>query len=174
MSSWYRFTNVNSGLVLDVKDSSLANDGPVIQWPAHGVPPSNQLWAMAPTVFQNHEPTAVTNRESKKVLDVKDASHENGAPVVQYEQHLANPANQLWRFEEISFGDGESGYLIRNENSGLVLDVKGASTENGAELIQWPAHPTRTIETPFDFPITEALPQYPYNQIWQLEPVLED
>ncbi|MGD9210010.1 MAG: RICIN domain-containing protein, partial [Desulfobacteraceae bacterium] len=74
----------------------------------------------------------IVNRNSGNVLDVNNASTENGADVIQWPDNGGH--NQHW--EIIDVGDGYS--QIVNRNSGLNLDVNGASTADGTKVIQWP------------------------------------
>ena len=53
------------------------------------------------------------------VLQVKDASHDDGAKIV--EGKYENDSHQKWRLQEISPGSGD--FYIYNSNSGKVLDV---------------------------------------------------
>ncbi len=73
----------------------------------------------------------IVNKNSGKVLDVKDESTENGAAIIQYKE--TGGANQQW--EIIDVGGGYK--KIVSVKSGKVLEVKGQSTENGAVVDLW-------------------------------------
>jgi hypothetical protein len=70
-------------------------------------------------------------RHSDRVIDVKDISTANGAPIHQWDWW--GGGNQRWRMEPV--GDGYA--RIVAQHSGKVLDVAGASMANGAPLVQW-------------------------------------
>jgi hypothetical protein len=56
---------------------------------------------------------------SGKVLDVKDGSTADGAPVILWDRKPADHDNQLWKYDD--------GFIV-NKKSGLCLEVKGAGT----------------------------------------------
>jgi len=74
------------------------------------------------------------SRHSLKVLDVRDWSAENGAPIQQWDMHSG--ANQQFRIEPLGGGQ----FALRSVHSGRVLDVSGWSTENGTPIQQWDWH----------------------------------
>jgi hypothetical protein len=125
-TAYYRFLNLNSGLVLDVNGASTANGGGIIQWPQNGG--NNQQWSV--TVSGGYY--KITNRNSGLVLDVDGASTAAAAGIVQWPWN--GGSNQQWQLTSSSAGV----YKVTNQNSGLVLDVNSASTTNGATIIQWP------------------------------------
>ncbi|WP_198586786.1 rhamnogalacturonan lyase family protein [Glycomyces xiaoerkulensis] len=73
----------------------------------------------------------IVSRHSGKVLDVDQASTDNGAGIVQWADNDAT--NQQFRF--LDSGDGY--YRIQARHSGKVIDVYELSTENGADIVQW-------------------------------------
>ncbi len=85
---------------------------------------------------------------SGKVLDVKDVSADNGAPILQWDWWGGD--NQKWQLEDV--GDGL--WRVVSVHSGKVLDVKDVSADNGALIQQW------------DWWGGD-------NQKWRLEPLLE-
>lgn len=73
----------------------------------------------------------IVSKHSGKVLDVKAASSDNDAEIVQYQANGGD--NQLWKFVPVS-----DGYCrIESKRSGKVLDVRGASTDDGAQVVQY-------------------------------------
>ena len=99
----------------------------------------------------------IRNINSGKVLDVPDASLENGKAIQQSEQH--DHANQRWYIKHLGrmmwvpwvpF----SGELteIWSDNSGSCLDAENAQTDNHTRVIQFPWHGGA-------------------NQLWALTPV---
>jgi hypothetical protein len=73
-------------------------------------------------------------KHSNKVFDIEGDSSENGAKVLQFDEH--GGSNQLFRFEEIGDGWG----LIRVKHSNKVFDIEGWSTENAANVLQFDEH----------------------------------
>ncbi|MFE7130529.1 RICIN domain-containing protein [Streptomyces sp. NPDC057638] len=67
-----------------------------------------------------------------QVADVRGASDQNGAQVIQW--RYTNAANQRWEPTATSGGY----FRFESVNSGKCLNVKGGGDENGAEIIQWP------------------------------------
>ena len=136
----------HSDLVLDVPGYSREAGTAITQWAAHGG--DNQLFRLeAPD--GGYGPLRCKN--SKLVLDVCGASKDGGAAIIQHPETGGD--NQLFRFEAIPalrgpqvrgpgpgpVLDGGWGYL-RCKDSGLVLDVAGESTKDGATLCQFKAH----------------------------------
>ncbi|MFD2116701.1 RICIN domain-containing protein [Paenibacillus yanchengensis] len=75
----------------------------------------------------------IHNVNSNKRLGVGGADKQSaGAHIIQWQLEDVN--DQKWYIERL-----ENGYVnIRNAESGLLLDVNGASTADGAKIIQWP------------------------------------
>ena len=73
---------------------------------------------------------------SSKVMDIPGESHVPGTALIQWEWHGGQ--NQLWN--HLSFatiGDVEL-VVIQSMETGLVLDVAGGSTAEGAAVVQNP------------------------------------
>ncbi|SPF06233.1 RICIN domain-containing protein [Streptomyces sp. MA5143a] len=124
-STNYTIKNVNSGELMDVNQGSTADGAGVIQWPSNGG--TNQQWNIVPVSGQLYK---IVNRNSGKVLAMNNSSHRRGTALRQYTYDGGN--NQLWYFEPTS-----GGYLIRNFESGQVLEVGAGSTADGAAISQW-------------------------------------
>ena len=71
---------------------------------------------------------------SLMVLDVTNGSHDNGAPIIQWDMH----GGDMQRFRVESLGGGQ--FALRAVHSGKVLDVANGSPDNGAPIIQWDWH----------------------------------
>lgn len=84
---------------------------------------------------------AIISHASLKVLAVNEASKDNGAAIIEnaWRGNSSN-SNQLFRFEPIPAqsknSTNEQVYIIRNEHSNKVLDIKGGSCANNADIIQ--------------------------------------
>jgi Ricin-type beta-trefoil lectin domain-like len=59
----------------------------------------------------------IRNAASGKVLDVKDGSTADGAPVILADKKPASNDSQLWKYED--------GFIV-NKKSGLCLEITGA------------------------------------------------
>ncbi|MEV4502610.1 RICIN domain-containing protein [Streptomyces klenkii] len=126
----YTVTNVGSGKVLDVADSSTANGANIHQWESNGT--DTQKWRIGPAkVFRTewYQPDtseySLTSVASGKLLDV------SGANAQQWE--ITYRTNQHWCLSPL--GDGV--FIISSLISGKVLDVADGSTANGANIQQW-------------------------------------
>jgi hypothetical protein len=77
---------------------------------------------------------------SIKVLDVPQASQENGVGLIQWSD-ISGHDNQQFRIERIARpGSVYSLVRIVARHSNKVLDVEGASHADGARIIQWDWH----------------------------------
>lgn len=131
----------HSGKVLDVERSSMNAGANVHQWErrngAH-----NQQWAVSPIdgsrrdeckqVATGGHTYQLTARHSGMAVAVKGASKDVGASIVQA-PFKSTGTNDNWSFKSTSNGY----YSIVNQNSGLVLNVRGGTGNNGAYVIQW-------------------------------------
>jgi len=122
-SGYYQITTRNNGKPIDATG---AGDRANIQlWQYYGF--DNQLWKFEHIGDGYYK---ITNKYSKKVLDVLSYSKEDEANVIQYKWNDTD--NQKWRLHLI-----ENGYLkIISKNSGKVLEVDGGRTANGANIQQ--------------------------------------
>jgi hypothetical protein len=122
----------HSGQCLDVKDINPAPGATIQQWPCWFGP--GQLWhaQYAHTSPEGYDYYELQVAFTGQCLDVKDGSHDAGAPVQQWPCWAGGM--QLWRYQYT-----DSGYTeFVNENSGMCLDVRDISYFNGAVIQQWP------------------------------------
>ncbi|KAG1365998.1 hypothetical protein G6F61_013406 [Rhizopus arrhizus] len=75
-------------------------------------------------------PFFIVSKLNGRVLDVKDGSIENAAPIIVWSKKSSDNENQLWFYR--------SGNLV-NINSEKVLDVKDNKIEKNASIIQYDA-----------------------------------
>jgi hypothetical protein len=123
----YRLVNRNSGKVLDVNGGSTADGARVIQWAWTGA--TNQQWTLAPNPDGSYRLRAVN---SGKVLDSPGGSAQ-GAALDQAADTGSD--SQWWKLVPAA----TSGYYrLVNVRNGWCADVSGASTADGASVIQWP------------------------------------
>ena len=112
----------HSGKAIEVADASLADGTKVVQ--SDKTRAANQLFRLseaAPGFF------SIAALHSGKVLQVADD--------LEAVRQFARTAEGRQEFSLAQNGDS---FVITNRVSGRVLDVRGASKENGAELIQFP------------------------------------
>jgi hypothetical protein len=123
---WRRIQNQNSGKVLAVSGTSLADSAEVTQWADNGT--SDHVW----TVVDNGDGTVrIANRNSGKVLAVQNQGTADGAHVQQYRDN--GTPDHLWRI--VDAGGGWS--KLVNVRSGKVMAVDQQSRVDGAQVTQW-------------------------------------
>lgn len=127
-SGFHQLVDQNSGDCLDISAGSTSNGTSVIIWPCKSTGNANQEFEFNPVSGGYGE---LTNQNSNKSLAVLSASTSPGAQVIQYTTN--GTTNSLWL--PISLGNGQ--WQFKNKNSGLCLDVTGASTQEGTKLQQW-------------------------------------
>ncbi|GLW27457.1 RICIN domain-containing protein [Actinoplanes regularis] len=121
----YRVTNRNSGKVMDVVSSSVADSAEVKQYTSNGG--ANQKWSFE-TLSGGY--VRVVNQYSGKCLDVASSSTADGANVIQYT--CGSGTNQQW-----SWVASGSYYTLVARHSGKCLDVVGSGTADGVDISQY-------------------------------------
>ncbi len=96
---YFHVVNTSSGLVLDVPHDHAEKAGVRIQqWEAKDDGQhSNQYWEFV----KIGEHYAIRCKKSSMVLDVDNASKEDGAPILQYPLKDERKSNQLWILTEV-------------------------------------------------------------------------
>lgn len=121
----------NSQKCVSVDGASTQNGAAMVQWDCGDAP--NQQWKFVATSAGYYTLRAVN---SEKCMAVSSASTQNGAAVVQWgdcQGAGSYGTNQEWRLVQ-----KDSGYFsVEARHSGKCLSVSGASTQNGATLVQW-------------------------------------
>lgn len=142
---YYTITNVNSGLTLSVAGNSTSAGANVVQVTPTGS--FSEQWTIVPD-GSNYQ---ILNRNGQLVLTIFNASTTAGANIVQQTNH--NGASQQWNFlSSLSSCQSGNACQIKSVKDGFVLDVSGASTSSGAQVIQEPNTNTSSqqwIFTPF-------------------------
>jgi hypothetical protein len=119
-----------SAKCLDVANASTQSGANVQQYTCQGQ--ANQHFTLAPRLIPMH----LIARHSTKCVDVANGSLQNNANVQQY--HCIGQDNQLWYAQLVGIApDGNTYYTIVSQNSGLCLDVAGASTADNANVQQF-------------------------------------
>lgn len=131
---YYKITNHHSNLAMDVFGGGTNAGANIIQWPYHNG--FNQQWALVPDGSLNGTPVyQILNLNSGLVVDVDHASTVAGARVLQWSNH--NGVNQQWELStDINSCLSGNFCQIKNVHSGLVLDISGGGTNQGANVIQ--------------------------------------
>lgn len=122
----YRLINRNSGKAMDVVDASTANGARVQQWSYASNP--NQKWVFT---HRGANQYTITSAQTGKAID-QEAGEILGGDHIQMYSLNTNSANQRWIVQPTDSGY----YRLVSANSGLVLEINGASTANGARVYQ--------------------------------------
>ena len=125
-SGYYYLTNVNSGLVADIINSSITNGTALQQWAKNSG--TNQQFQINPVGGGLYE---IINRNSGLALGIRGNPDAHGSAVEQ-ETYTAS-SSQLWYFETGPAGS----YVISSFQSKQALEVSGGSTSNGGAVDQW-------------------------------------
>jgi glucosylceramidase len=95
---YVKFINRKSGKALDVPASTKDEGADIIQWDPHD--DDNQQWKVdKPAKDKSDKGVFIKSRCSDLVLDVAEASQEDGARVIQWGSHGGK--NQLWELVEV-------------------------------------------------------------------------
>jgi hypothetical protein len=125
----YYIVNRYSGKCLNVKDASVVDLAPVIQYTCGSPLPNDKWWILRQ---QDGLGYYLLNDHSYKCLNVKDASKDDDAPIIQYTCKSPLP-NDVWSFHVNTWD------WYFNRYSGKCLRVK-ESHENGAPATLYPCH----------------------------------
>jgi hypothetical protein len=119
---------------LEVQGGSTANSAQVQLWDCDYTK-AHRVWYM-----QEVQPGwwHIWNKKSGKCLNVQGGSTTNSAKIIQYPCQGLGKYNDQWQLQ-YSGATGTLGdlYFIVNRSSGKCLNVQGASTANGTDLIQY-------------------------------------
>ena len=99
---------------------------------------TNQQWLFHP-VPDHSGWYVVQSASSAQCMDVEGHSTNFGAYIVQSRCSYANSA-QWFQLQFSGRTTPYTYYLLRNGHSSLCVNVAGASTINGAAIIQWPCN----------------------------------
>ncbi|MDQ6422809.1 RICIN domain-containing protein [Paenibacillus sp. LHD-117] len=124
-TSWYKFKNRGSGLILGVTSGSTANNAVIEQYSDGGW--TSQHWQFTDVGGRYYK---IKNRNSGKIFDITSGATTDGATLIQYTDN--GGLNQLFRV--ISAGSGY--YKLMNVKSRKVITITDGSTSNGADAIQ--------------------------------------
>jgi hypothetical protein len=123
----YRITT-SASLAVEIPGGTTTSGAPVNQWPINGG--RNQEWTLQAKTYG----AWIVNVETGKCLSVGlGAPLSAGTGLVQYP--CTDQAFEEWTFVPVNSG---TAYMIRNVNSGMVMDVPGGTGNWGTQFIQWP------------------------------------
>lgn len=114
-AKFVKVVHVETGKVMAVENDSNENEARVVL-AADDPKVEARQWK----VEKVGEHLKITNRASGKVLDVNDASTEEGAAIIQWDDKTDDFDNQRWSW----VGDGTERRL-KSKSSGHVLDLDG-------------------------------------------------
>jgi hypothetical protein len=132
----YRIHPVHSGKCLDVPGGSTANDVLIDQWDCV----TTASWELFRFERIGGSPYYQIRTAAEKCVDLQAWSLLDDTPVLQYTCHAAGVTkpNQQFRLELVSGGGYEPVVRLQVVHSGKCLRVSGASTANGARIVQAP------------------------------------
>ena len=129
-SAWYQVVNQNSGACVDDMASGTANGTLVQQWSCGGA--ANQQWQFTP-ISAGYDKVLNRNAAAQnQAWDVAGGPSATAPGTGIQTWSYGGGTNQLW--QPVSVGNGYFRFVVRN--SGLCLEVPGASTANGVQLRQ--------------------------------------
>lgn len=95
-----------------------------------------QHWHLRESAPQSGE-FLIINVLSGKAITVENMSSQAGAALVQWE--VNSKSNQLWTIEHARLDVTDSRVVFASAfNPELVMDLRGAQTDNGTAIVQWP------------------------------------
>ncbi len=119
----YQVTNVGSGKVMDVFNSSMETLADIVQSDVSAATSQQFMFEYAEGSFYS-----IKAQHSGYYLDVENDGQGSGANVLQY-PYNGNP-NQQWAIEYL----GNDEYAIKGKSNGLYLGVENSSIGNGASI----------------------------------------
>ncbi|RUP51398.1 ricin B lectin domain-containing protein [Jimgerdemannia flammicorona] len=118
----YFYIRSHTGKVLDVAGASTNSGAHVVAWTKKHHDAGNQLWHV--------DEGFLINKHSGFVLDIESGKLERDRRICQYEKKWIQEANnQRWGYQD--------GFIYCLAEPELVLDIRGGSEEDGAEIIVW-------------------------------------
>lgn len=134
-NGYYKLMNVASGKYLDVAGANVGNSARVQQYAWNGS--KAQQWAIVSTSSGYQLYSALS---SAYVLDLAGANTTNGTAVQLYQSNGTKA--QYWSLTRIEAVLPNGLYTATSKASNKVLDVDGASVQNGANVQQYDSNGT--------------------------------
>ncbi|MEU4220416.1 RICIN domain-containing protein [Actinoplanes sp. NPDC026623] len=131
-AAWYSVTGANSGKCVDARAAGTVNGTAIQQYTCNA---SNAQQYQFAATSGNY--VRINNRgNSAQALDVTNVSAADNAPIQTWSYSDGN--NQQWQ----PVAEAGGTYHFVNRNSGKCLDVPGASTADGVQLVQYSCNGT--------------------------------
>jgi len=128
--AYYTFKNTNSGMVMDIKDGTMAEGTNVQQWGSNSL--SCQKWKLTPFSNGTTYYYVRSAADPNYVLKAMSGSDGGNIEIVPYAN---NDSMMLFQFTKI--GDGSYYISTRSSRDACFVEVSGASTASGANVQQW-------------------------------------
>ena len=128
----YRFIDSNSLKALDVEGNYSGPGNKIEIWENNNGLPQTWLLKLVPGLQDHYY--YIVHRDSGKVLEVKQGSQNKLQLNDLISENSSYNAYQVWRFQQNSDGT----YTVINAGNNYALNVSGAGTGNGTEVIAWP------------------------------------
>lgn len=161
---YYTFKNSNSGLVMDIKDGTMAEGSNIQQFGSNGL--SCQQWTLTP--FANGTTYYYVRSAADPNYVWKAMSNSNGGniEIVPY-----SGSDSMMLFQFTKTGDGTYYISTRSSRDTCFVEVDSASTKNGANVQQWSMtynkcqnwQAIKSTETPPDAPSDNPPENPPVN-----------
>jgi len=129
-SAWYLVVNQNSGACVDATAFGTTNGTAVQQWSCGGAP--NQQWQFIPFSDGYDKVLGRNAAAQNQAWDVTGGPSATAPGIGIQTWSFGGGTNQQW--QPIAVGNGYYRFVARN--SGLCVEVPGASTANGVQLRQ--------------------------------------
>lgn len=128
--AYYTFKNVNSGLVMDVKDGSMAEGTNIQQWGSNDL--NCQKWKLTAFGGGTTYYYVRSAEDPNYVLKAMSSADGGNLELVPY---AGNDSMMLFQFTQI--GDGSYYISTRASKDACFVETAAASTESGANVQQW-------------------------------------
>jgi len=125
----YIFQNVNSGLNMEIANGSMESGANVQQWTANGY--DNQKWILK--AFGNGNYYWIRSQQDPDFA-LKAEGSANGSNI-DITNYSSKDSSQLFRFSKNL--DGSYSIITHASNDNCLVEVGGASKDNGANIQQW-------------------------------------
>lgn len=129
INEWVSIRARHSGKGIQLPGYDISDQTAVIQWTDGGGP--NFRFKITSVGTNIYRITPSMPYGLAKCIEIDGASTANGAGLIQ--NNYTGATNQQWSFVDL----GNGYFQIINVNSGKALDVPGASTSDGTQIIQY-------------------------------------
>ena len=121
-------------LAVNAAQGATTSGAGLIQWEFTG--DGTQQWELQTTASGS---VLIRNVGSGKVIDVPGGSQNAGTQLIQFDEN--DGRNQLWNMISVTNTPDGAGVAFQNVATNLFINIAGASSDDGAEIIEWPEFP---------------------------------